>query len=224
MASTARHSSSITAGAPIRKRDLCCLGRRGSGPCNMTGGAAFRMPSPEPLGRGPTALVRGPASARARRRTGFPHAPVVRSLASNSSGRFSRADDGKPFTQLEGQADSPQCMDAHVGSPECQRRRSVHHDPDFPERLHERAYSLVPLIRTRRRSIRAAWSISSNEAPSYYPCRGLAVSGDDYSVAPPVRGQVVARAGRYAQARGPGVAAGVARRQQVASPGDVDRR
>src|SRR5215208_3899354 len=75
--------------------------------------------------------------------------------------------------------------------------------------------------RRRTRSIRAEWEISSNEAPSYYPCRGLAVSGDDYSVAPPVRGQVVARAGRYAQARGPGVAAGVARWQQVAGPGGV---
>jgi hypothetical protein len=109
------------------------------------------MPSPEPLGRGPTALVRGPASARARRRTGFPHAPVVRSLASNASGSAVRTTVTFHLTGGSSRC-RPQCMDAHVGNPECQRRRSVHHDPGFQERLHQRAYSLVPLIRTRRRS------------------------------------------------------------------------
>src|SRR5215207_2702065 len=87
--------------------------------------------------------------------------------------------------------------------------------------------SLIIRRSTTRRctwAISASWSIVSNEDPSYYPCRGLAVGSDDYSVAPLVRGQVVARAGRYAQARSPGVAAGVARWQQIAGPGGVDRR
>src|SRR5690348_14046388 len=87
-----------------------------------------------------------------------------------------------------------------------------------------RASTRLSVTRSRTRSIRAACEIESNEAPSYYPHRGLAVGGDDYSVTAPVRGQVVAGAGRYAQARGRGVAAGVARWQQVPDPGGMDRR
>ena len=122
------------------------------------------------------------------------------------------------------------CSAAGRGSPpagcRCRCLRSTRSSPRMPalRNAFTSARTRLSPIRRRTRSIRAAWSISSNEAPPYYPCRGLAVVGDDYSVTAPVRGQIAAGAGRYAQARRRGVAAGVARWQQVAGPGRVDRR
>jgi hypothetical protein len=51
------------------------------------------------------------------------------------------------------------------------------------ERLDQRQDTCLSPIRRRTRSIRAVWSISSNEAPSYYPCRGLSFNREDHAAA-----------------------------------------
>jgi hypothetical protein len=55
-------------------------------------------------------------------------------------------------------------------------------DARFEERRDQASTRLSPM-RVRTRLMRPAREISSNEAPPYYPCRGLAVVGEDHEAA-----------------------------------------
>jgi hypothetical protein len=45
------------------------------------------------------------------------------------------------------------------------------------------ARTRLSFSRSRTRSMRAVWSIRSNEAPSYYPYRGLSFNREDHAAA-----------------------------------------